>query len=295
MSTERTVSRFVAVAALALAFSAPAHCYAQSSLSLGAAGGYGLLDVSGNVTGALSTVDGNVGVGGAGNASVTQLTTLGTVILDTNYSASYTGSYGSEVSQSLTAAANAVSLLSSQINGIVGSGTIPSNTLTLQQIGSGNNYTLAGAPSSTEVNVINLGNQFNGTANYTLTITGTSNEQFLFNIASSSDVSNLTVILNGVVGSNVFWNVGAFSSITTSELFGNVLTLTGTNTAVSLDSDVIVGSVVSNDSLLDMSGTVVSPELPTISMAGVAGLLVVVKSVHSRRRRRLAKVASLSN
>ena len=256
---------------------APLPCSAQT-LSLGQAGNYdafGAYNSSTNNAGIFysfsSTADGSVGLASNGallNGSTTGLNVGGTVFLQ-GHSAFNNGTAGLIVTgANLTQANNDVQLPIRRPQ--IGTPQI-SNILSMSQ--SGNNYSVNGLSSHSGQNIINITGALGGSGNYTLNISGSG--QFLFNLSAGASLTDFTVVLNGVSASNVFFNTtGNGVGIGGSTIYGNILNMNGGS--MSLDSDVIHGFVVS-DGFIDMAGTTIAPELPTIMMAGIACLFLLGK------------------
>jgi hypothetical protein len=285
---------FAVLAVVSLVASAPSSTFAQT-LNLGQAGNDGLFAVyNSNTGGGDFNFSNSVDVGGA---------TLG--------ASSYIGGSGTIVGNLIadpTAANGGVTVLGTSNYNlgtyIAGLGQTAINTATTAQSWStsganvlsptvsGNNYTFSGSSSNSGNNVITI----NGTTNagllnlntagssYTITLTGTSTEQFVFNITGRLTWTNVTVILNGVSASNVFYNfISGNDGINSSNLSGTVMNVIN-GTSMSIDNSVINGAVVS-DGFVDLSNSVIAPELPTIMMAGITCLFLLGKVGLDCRRR----------
>jgi hypothetical protein len=282
---------------LALVVAAPSHCSAQT-ISLGQAANYdvfGAYNSSTNVAGVFysypaSTVDGNVGLASNGILSSTMggaFNVLGTAFAQNSasqYGASGTPGGGIVTGANLTQAnSDALKAYSTA----AGWTSANSNVLSLSQ--NGNNYSVTGLSSNNGQNLINLTSSLgNASGSFTLTISGPG--QFLFNLGTGVSLTDVKVVLNGVNQSNVFFNnAGGFAAFGGSDISGTVLNMNGG--FMSLDSDMIHGSVVSNGAI-DMGSTVIAPELPTITMAAAACLLLVGSTLRVRMRQRVSKNAS---
>jgi hypothetical protein len=156
-------------------------------------------------------------------------------------------------------------------------------------VGSGPNYQLTGSTNHSGDNVINI-NSFTNSAflnlsNATITLNGTSAEQFVFNFTGRTTWNNVHVILNGVSVGNVFYNFisGNVGINSGSNLSGTVLNLVN-GTSMSIDNSTIQGAVVS-DGFVDMANSVIAPELPTIMMPAIACLFLLGKIGFDCRRR----------
>jgi len=162
----------------------------------------------------------------------------------------------------------------------------------------GSNYQFTGSSGN---NVITIKGTTNSgllsLSNSTITLTGTSSEQFVFNITAAPHTgvtwSNVTVVLNGVSVSNVFYNFisgGNGIGINSSNLTGTVLNVI-TGSSMSIDNSIVNGAVVS-DGFVDVANSVIAPELPTIMMAGVVCLILLGKVSLDCRRSLAARSAS---
>src|SRR5262249_54637819 len=141
------------------------------------------------------------------------------------------------------------------------------------------------------LNVVNFSTKFTAT-NATIVIKkGTGNEQVVFNFQKGLSFTNVNIVLTGgLTWDNVFFNiVGGNVGWGGSDISGTILNMSGGS--MSLDNNYIHGSVIS-DGFIDLSGSIIAPELPTITMAGLACALVLGKVglVRLRRRRQLAAV-----
>jgi hypothetical protein len=286
------ISGFVAILALVLALGSPSPCSAQT-LSLGQAGNYDAFGAYNSSTNAAATfysfsssTDGNVGLASNGaslNGLTTGLNVGGTVFLQGN-SAFNNGTAGLVVTGANLTQANNDALAANH----TASSWNASNSNILSMSQSGNNYSVTGLSSHSGQNIINITGALGGSGNYTLNISGSG--QFLFNLSAGASLTDFTVVLNGVSASNVFFNTkGNGVGIGGSTIYGNILNMNGGS--MSLDSDVIHGSVVS-DGFIDMAGTIIAPELPTIMMAGIACLFLLGKVGLDCRRKLTARTAS---
>jgi len=289
----------VGIVALVLTLAAPSQGYAQ--ISLGAAGGFELFAASnspsltGHIYTSQSMIYSNLAL--AANATYAGSSTSigGSVYLDnsaqlTNGQYAATGPVGGAIIVGSLAQASADALSAANYAASWGTST-PANVLsTFAGVG---NFQVNGLTSNNGLNVINFASFASiggGGGTSTININATSsNEQFVFNFANGGTLTQTNVVLNGVSASNVFFNVtgGSFSAIGESSINGTVLNMSGGG--MSLDNDYITGSVISNG-FVDMSGTVLAPELPTIMMAGLAGLLVFGHAGLNRLRSRSRRV-----
>jgi hypothetical protein len=286
--------RLVGLIALSAAFMAPSQGFAQ--ISLGAAGGYDIFEayngpgMTGNVYASSSTIFGNVGLSANTSYSGYATSIGGTVYEDNAANVSYNpsgpvgGNNGVPVIGSL-AQASADALSASKAAAAWGTTTSANVLSTFSGVG---NFQVNGSMANGGRNVVNFANFASiggGSGNTTITINGTSNEQFVFNFANGGTLTQTTIILNGVSENNVFFNIvgGSFSAIGGSTINGMILNMGGGG--MSIDNDFISGEVVTNG-FVDMAGSVIAPEMPTIMMAGLAGLLVFGHAGLNRLRSR---------
>jgi hypothetical protein len=270
--------RLVALVAAAAALVTPSAARAQT-LSLGAANGYDLLaayDPSTQAAGSFysfqtSTIYSNVGLGQNGNLG--GAFNIGSKLYaDPSATISATGAIPTPISSNLSApSAAAVSL--EQAASSWNSG----NSAVLSVAHTGNSYTVNGTSSGSAQNLVNLAaNTAIGSASgqYTFTINGTSNQQFLINLGPNVSFTDVTVVLTGgVTRANIFYNnVGGMSTFGGSTIAGNILNMKGGSTFLS--DDVVHGSVIS-DGAVYLNNTVVAPEMPTVFAAGFAGLCLL--------------------
>lgn len=271
---------------LALLFASPTLCFGQTTLSLGQAGNYAVLEApgSGNIGLSGSTIWGNVGIDQS-NYSSSQTTVHGNVdiasgITGSSSSTAVTGSVvtGANLSSAVTAADSAAKTAASW-----------SSTAGTTESVSGSLYTFTGGPAENVVDVTKALSISGGT----IEISGSSSEQFVFNISSAVSLSNTSIVLNGVSASNVFFNLlsGGSLSVSGGTIHGNILSLNGgtagTAGTLSLSGVTLEGSVISDGSVT-ITNSVIVPEMPTSTMAGLALLLVLGKTGLDRLRRRRA-------
>jgi hypothetical protein len=300
-----------AAVALALAFAAPSLCSAQT-LSLGNAGDFGLFGAynantgsSGYLIGGPATINGNVGLD-AGSAFTGTTSITGAIYLNNDPSpsvgpASYTGSgtpgggfvtggiTNSFLSQGSQAAINAATTAQSWTGASNANHlTVSNNSVTLSSANSGQNVVTVN--TSTNSSLLNL-------SNATLNIYGGSNEQVVFNFTGphSTTWTNVNVVLHGISASNVFFNfIGGNVGIVGGTINGNILDVVN-GTSMSLDNGVVINGSVVSDGFVDMGNAVITPELPTILMPSIAGLLIAIPAGICRLRRRLTTPSSLPN
>ena len=282
---------FLAAAGIAVALGLPSRSSGQTTISLGQAGNYGLFEVSngspfGKVTDVSSTITGNVALGASTSLTATGAAISGSIYEDSN--ASFNNVLQSSIvtggitkNFSLATATNNANQASAAATALShGSSTARSNH-------SGLNYTLTGG-STTSPNVYNSSSALNLTgANFT--IHGSSNQQFVLNLASGLSLTGVTINLTGgVTAQNVIFNIiGGNVSMTGTSFAGSILDL-NKNSQFSLTGDTIreasLPAVISHSSARTLlagssSGGVarllVAPESPTIMMAAVACLLAL--------------------
>jgi hypothetical protein len=279
---------FIRMIAVIVGIGAPSVSFAQT-INLGAAGNFELLAVSsGNsplVTSSADSISGNVGLGPGTQFNAASPPTYigGNVYLASgvtgvpNPAVTIAGSVNKNADLS-----PAISAANTAYNTAKGYTT---NTAMVQH--SGSSYTITG--TATE-------NAYNFTTNpnlsgATITISGSSTQQFVFNFSNGLSLANSTIILQGgVTASNVFFNITGGSASITGTSFQGVL-LDGSKGTVTLLNDVIHGEVIANGSIT-MSNTVMAPELPTITMAGLAGIFVMGSAGVGWLRKRQASVRS---
>jgi len=287
----------IAIVALAVALAAPSPCLGQTQLTLGQAATFDLFVTgpAGSVYTANSVIDGNVGLGANSSYGGSSTPIGGLVYQDntTNVSYSSTGPVagGAPVIGSL-AQASADALSAASHASTWGTTT---NANVLSTFSGSGNLQVNGSTANNGLNVVNFANTAsigaNG-VNTTITINGTSTEQFVFNFAKGVTLTETTIVLNGVSAQNVFFNIegGSFSAIGASTINGNILNLSGG--PMSIDNDVVNGAVISAG-FVDMANSVIAPELPTIMMAGLAGLLVLGSAgLNQLRQRKLTRLSS---
>jgi hypothetical protein len=157
--------------------------------------------------------------------------------------------------------------------------TVTNNSVTLSSVNSGQNVVTVN--TTTNSGLMNL-------YNVPLNIYGGAGEQVVFNFTGSRTVTwtNVNVVLHGISANNVFFNfIGGNAGIVGGTINGNVLDLVKGTSLILGQGVVINGSVVS-DGFVGMGNAVITPEMPTILMGGLAALLVAVPAGISRLRRR---------
>ncbi len=299
----RAAHGLTAAMGLALVLAAPSFCSAQT-LNLGGAGDFGLFGVydanvgSATLIGGPANIVGSVGLDAGSSLSGT------TSITDTLYlnndpspavgAASYTGSgtpgggvvTGAQINtalgqaslQAINVATTAASWTnSSSANQL----TVSNNLVTLSSLNSGQNVVTVN--TTTNAGLLSM-------SNGTLTINGTAGEQVVFNFTGphTTTWTNINVVLTGgITAQNVFFNfIGGSAGIVGGTINGNILDVVN-GTSMSLDNGVVINGSVISDGFVDMGNAMITPELPTIVMAGLASLLVVIPAGFSRLRRRL--------
>jgi hypothetical protein len=289
------ISRFVAILALALALVSPSPCSAQT-LNLGTAGNDGFFAVYNSSTGAAGDFNfsNSTDLGGAALGAYTSLGGSGTIVgsLSADPTASYVVNQGGPLALNVLGSISSNSGLGAAgqtaINvATTAAGWNSSNANVLTNQGSANSYVFNGSSSNSGNNVINIGSLTGAT----ITLNGTSTEQFVFNFTGRTTLTGVNVILNGVSVSNVFYNfISGNVGINSSNLSGTVLNVIN-GTSMSIDNSVIKGAVVS-DGFVDMANSTIAPELPTIMMAGIACLFLLGKAGLDYRRKLTARTAS---
>jgi hypothetical protein len=282
------------VIAVAMSFAMPSPGSAQT-LDLGQAGGFGVFAVSDPISGntgdfnfSQTTVDGRVALGastflgGQGTiyGSVSQDPTAsfsGVAVLGSINSSSSLGTYLSQLGQTVMNTATTAQ----------GWNSANANQLT-PTIVNGNNYEFTGSTAHSGQNVITINSNTNSgllnLSNATITINGTSSEQFVFNFTGRTTLTDVNVVLNGVSLSNVFYNfISGNVGINSSKLDGTVLDVIN-GTSMSVDNSTIHGAIMS-DGFVDMANSVVAPEIPSIMVAGL-GCLIVLGNAGLKRLRR---------
>jgi hypothetical protein len=285
---------FVLIAAMAFIHMTSSQSCAQT-LNLGAAGGFELFaaynsstDDSGTFKSSpTSTIFGHVGLGADG--ALGGSFAIGGNVYQESTAHNTTSGTPSPIVTDLSAASQAA------VNAAQTAGSwnvLNSNVLTMAL--SGNNYQVNGSSDFSGRNVINLASNSGGIGStdghYTLTINGTASEQFVFNVGKNDDFTNVSVVLTGgVTGNNVFFNmVGGSNAFIASDITGTILNMNGKG--ISLDSGTYIHGAVISDGFVDMGNVIVAPELPTVVMASLAGL-VVFGSAGIRRLRKRKQIA----
>jgi len=290
------VRGLIANIALAISLAASSPCFSQT-ISLGQAAQYQAFEASvpgvkpGSLNLGNSSADGSVAVGAGTSFSASSMTIGGALYADSNTTISTLNTTiaggvfpGTNLTQAATDATNAAN---------TAAGLTANNSFT-------SDYSITGntGQNASPVNVVNFGQAVSLYGN-TITINGTSSEQFVFNFSQSLLLLDTTVVLNGVSASNVFFNItGGIASISGSTFSGTILDEAGSNSSVSLTNDVFQGSVIS-DAAITLQGTSVvselpitiqdgsvAPELPTIMMAGLAFVFVLGNAGRKLLRRR---------
>jgi hypothetical protein len=213
-----------------------------------------------------STISGNVGLGSNTSHTFTNSSITGTTTNPVS-------------SQANTDAINA----SSQAAGLTPTGSVQ---------GSGTALTFTGQAGQNVANLTGI-NLTNGT----FTITGNSTETFVFNVSGAMTLTNSSIKLNGVSANHVLFNVtGGSVTLSNSHANGTFLDLNGAITVSNDTSD--TGAFISENAITitnsHLNGSpmvAAAPEMPTIVMAGLAGLLVLGKLGLDRRRHRRAATA----
>ena len=290
-------SRMLAsLSALFLAVAVPSQSLAQTaslSQSLGQPGQYAVFEVSNgtiagqsiNVSG--SAIYGNVALGQNTLYTVSSTTVNGSVYVDSaglnpkssSSGTTITGNGGNAISTSL---ASAGSTATNDATTLAGLNSGKSNNSFGQN---GSAYSIT-ANAGSGINVVDVSKSFSLT-NGTITLNGSSNSQFVFNISQGISLNNVQIILKGVAADNVIFNVTGGSVNLVNTIFnGTILDMTGQG-SVMLNGVTDEGAVITNSNL-SISGSVVSiaPELPTIMMAGLACFAAVAGKAGFRRLRR---------
>jgi hypothetical protein len=265
--------------ALSLALFAPSRGFAQT-IDIGAANGFDVLAAYNPTTTdagyfyslPTSTVYSNVGLGQYGGLDGS-FNLRGNLFQDSNSTNTATGSIPTAISADLSAASQAAVSAAATASAWSTSGN--TNFLSISQNGS--NYRVDGtAGSPKDQNVINVGTGTTiggATGQYTLTVNGTASQQFVFNLGTRVSITDVNMVLTGgVTRNNIFFvNTGSSFSIGNSTISGTILNMNGKS--IFLTGDVVHGAVLSDGSV-SLASTVIAPEMPTIMMAGLAGLFV---------------------
>lgn len=286
----------VAIIALAVGLAASSPCFSQTT-NLGQAGQYSVFEVSqagvtpGSFNVTNSSIDGSVALGAGTSFSALSTTIGGAVYEDSNVSVSSSGTTvaGGDPVTDLTAAAIAAANAWTTAAALAANNSFSNNSIT------GNT-----GPNASPVNVVNFG-QGLILSGATLTINGTSSEQFVFNVSQDLILSDTSIVLNGVSASNVLFNITGGTGIVSiygGTFSGDILDLAGSS-SVSLTGGVMDGSIISDGTITVSNSSIVlpsepdvtlAPELPTSMTAGLACLLIVLWHAGRNllRRRRLS-------
>ncbi len=293
------VNRLPVLIALALALASPPICSAQT-LSLGSAGQFNLFGAYNAATGASGDFNGGPAmiIGGVGldaNSYLGGSTTIMGAVYESQSGATYAGSgtpgggivTGAGPNSFLSQGSQTAINTATTAAGLSNNASVTDPNGTSYQVAAGSSYSGSGpivvaVNSSTNSSLLNL-------SNTTITINGTSTEQFVFNFSGRTTLTNVNVVLSGgVQASNVFFNfVTGNVGINGGTINGNILNLVN-GTSMSLDQGVVVNGSVVSDGFIDMGNATLVPELPTVMMAGLACLLVVSHGGFNQLRRRSA-------
>lgn len=287
----------VAILALALTFAVSSPCLAQTTLNLGAAGGYSIFEVNPggnnsnsqtiNVT--ASSVNGSVALGAYTGYTANSVSIAGSVYEGSNVSGSSLGlTVGGLTHTNVTALGTAGTPAASQA-----ATTAAGETSNATIVEKGSNVSISGNASV-------VGYTFSSNPNLsgsTITISGNSSQQFILNFQNGLTLANTTIVLTGGVNSNnIFFNVtGGNVSITESTVQGTFLDMVsrgGTEPTMTFSNDSLQGSIVTDTNLTISDTSIVAPELPTIMMAGIACLFLLGKAGLDCGRRLAARTAS---
>jgi hypothetical protein len=238
--------------------------------SLGAAGDYTVLSLSGTFQNQSNvTINGDVGVGPKGSASVMAPTTVnGIVFKDPTATVSGPGGISGgivtkDLHQAVTDALNA----SAAFNSLAATRVFSSISAATTILGNGG------------TNVIDLSGNLKLSGTNNLTLTGSANDKFIFNIQGglSMDGSAKIVLSGGVSAENVVFNfVGSGSSLTThvgNQMQGIVLAPSRDITFHGMFGEIIGGG----KKLTLMSGAIVNgfpPDQPRGVPEGASTLLL---------------------
>ena len=293
----------VAIIALAVGWAASSPCFSQT-ISLGQAGQYSIFEASeagvtpGSLNVSSSSIDGSVALGTSTSFSASSVTIGGAVYGDSNVSVASSGTnvaggyLGTNLEQAARDALNAWTTAAA----LAANNSFSNNSIT------GNT-----GPNASPVNVVNLGPLILSGA--TLTINGTSSEQFVFNVSQYLILSDTSIFLNGVSASNVLFNIigdTGYVSISGGTFSGNILDLaSGPFSSVTLSGSVMDGSIISDGTISVLNSSIelpwepdvtIAPELPTSMTAGLACVLLVLWNAGcSRLRRRRLSLAVAPN
>ena len=299
----RASVRLLVPIVLLLGFALPVRSFAQTTaLNLGAAGQFNIFEVSNpnassqSISISGSSMDGSVALGANTQYSTSSTSIGGSVYEDKNVkgtSTTTTVAGGVYTGVSLgSAGATAIS----QASTAAGENGGQSNNSFTQ---TGSNYAINSTYHGVAlaVSVVDFKSDPN-LQNSTITITGNANQQFVFNFSNGLSLTNTTIILSGgVTSNNIFFNItGGNVSISGSTLQGTFLDMVakGSTPSMTLAHDTIHGSIVT-DASLTMTSSVIAPELPTITMAAIACLVLLGKAGVDYRRRLVARMASATS
>jgi fibronectin-binding autotransporter adhesin len=277
----RGIHALAAVVGLSLAFGMPSQSSGQT-LSLGQ---YGVFEVSGG-TGSVSAsgdqISGGIALGNPTTSTFSGTTVTGTVYEVTGAKATgLSSSVNVQTGQNLTTASQTAISASSTASGLTA-------TTSYGNITGATTFT---AKTGAELSVYDITSLTLSGAN--LTISGSSNQTFVFNITKGMTLSGMSILLTGgVTANNVLFNVlGGAVTISGAKSNGTILDLTN---AITVSGSTVNGALVSEHAITLSGSTVTAqpftasaPELPTIAMAGLAGLLVLAKAGFNRFRRKL--------
>jgi fibronectin-binding autotransporter adhesin len=282
----RGIHALAAVVGLSLAFGIPSQSSGQT-LNLG---NYGVFEVSGG-TGSVSAsgdqISGGIALGNPTTSTFSGTTVTGTVYEVTGAKATgLSSSVNVQTGQNLASASESVASASSTASGLTA-------TASYGNITGATKFT---AGIGADLSVYNITSLNLSGAN--LTISGFSNQTFVFNITKGMTLSGMSILLTGgVTANNVLFNVlGGAVTISGVKTNGTILDL---NNAITASGSTINGGLLSQHSITLSGSTVTAepfaspaPELPTIAMAGLAGLLVLARAGFNRLRRKLTVPAA---
>lgn len=240
------------IACVALLLTAAVPRSEASSLSLGLAANYAVLDYN---SGSTFLFNGSTEV--AGDVAMAQNTKInfvkpavinGTLYEDSGVTGTNNGITitGGTKSASLATAVSEASSASTTAKGLTATGTIAGGSVSVTN--PGNSVTFNGVAGQ---NVVDLTN-FTLNGGGTFTIHGTSSETFIINVSGNFTVPDGKIVLTGgVTANNVLFNItGTGATVTmggpSSEVLGTIL---APSRAVSLSDGTLIGAVISGSNI----------------------------------------------
>jgi hypothetical protein len=281
------VTGVVALLAFALSTATPSLCQAQVT-GLGSAANYGLLEDGGNVS-----VNGFLNFSGVGGNVGLQSSAVTVGIFD-SFTVNGTAYEGSGVTIGGLGSFSATSIVTGQQSALTSAfaaaGSASSSDGALASTTSISSNTITGTQA---VNVVNV-----SSITHDLTISGNANQVFVINVTGNSgnviNLSNIT-LTGGVTANHVLFNVTGSGNINLGNGVVNGTFLDTGSGSVTLNGTAVTGGIiagsggmtVANSATItaDSFAVVNAPELPSITMAGVACLLVLGRAGIARIKR----------